>query len=400
MKVVHVVTTTSGGAGIAAVRIHEALRAEGHDSAILALRHPSPSPDDGVVVFPTRFTRIWERVAKRAGFPIRQSDKAEARLNKLDIHGISFSEPATDYDIASHPMVREADVVHLHWVGGFLDWQSFFTRVERPVVWTLHDQNPFQGGFHLASDVELWGKAVRDREREITDRKAEILRHFEGLHVVAPSEWTKARSMDSATLGRFPHSCIRNPIDATKWQPFDRVHARRVFDLPADAKVLLTVAERAAWTWKGADILNGALSQSALSTRYLWAAVGDEAGLTGVARPLGVLNDRRMMALAYSAADLFIHPSREDNLPNVLLESLVIGTPVVGHPVGGVPEIIDDGVNGTIAAAVDSSALAAAILRADGIEFDRRAIRDNASVAYDPTRIAKEYLTVYDTLIS
>jgi len=65
-----------------------------------------------------------------------------------------------------------------------------------------------------------------------------------------------------------------------------------------------------------------------------------------------------------------------------------------------VPEIIDDGVNGTIATAVDSSALAAAILRADSIEFDRRAIRDNASVTYHPARIAKEYLTVYDTLIS
>jgi glycosyltransferase involved in cell wall biosynthesis len=367
---------------------------------MLCLRHPSPAHDDGVEVFPTRFSRFWERGALRVGIRLSEAEKSAATHARLGLSGISFSGPASDYDIASHPLVRTADVVHLHWVGSFLDWKTFFERVRKPVAWTLHDQNPILGGFHVESERERWGPAAADLDDKLRKRKAQLLATFDRLHVIGPSRWMTSLSRASETLGKFPHSVIRNPVDAAEWRPFDRELARDVLGLPRDGRIALTVAEKPSARWKGSDLLEAALRDPSISGRYLWAAAGSPDHLPESARPLGVLADRRMVGLAYSAADVFIHPSREDNLPNVLLESLVVGTPVVGHPVGGVPEIIEDGVNGTIASTVDAAALAQAIRRADSLQFDRAAIRQRASHAYDPARIAAEYIGVYESLLA
>jgi glycosyltransferase involved in cell wall biosynthesis len=76
---------------------------------------------------------------------------------------------------------------------------------------------------------------------------------------------------------------------------------------------------------------------------------------------LGLLEDEKFLSLAYSAADLFVLPTLQDNFPNTALESLSCGLPVVGFKVGGVPEIVREGCTGLLAEAGNSEALANAI---------------------------------------
>jgi glycosyltransferase involved in cell wall biosynthesis len=401
MKVVHVMTAAHGGAGIAAMRLHRALHGVDCESSVLCLSPDPRAADPRVEIFPRRFTRFWERGGAKLGLHIARSDRDAARHARLELAGIPFSEPCSDYDIASHPLVRSADVVHLHWVGGFLDWPTFFERIGKPVVWTLHDMNPFLGGFHYATDAKRASPEAQAYDRRLEEQKAGWLKGFDRLKVVCPSRWLAGLSSASAILGRYSHSVIRYCIDGSTYRPHPREVARDILDIPGGARVVVTVAERVADVRKGADLLNAALGRAGMRRRFYWAAIGDPSGLDGLsAHPLGTLADQRLMALAYSAADLFIMPSLEDNLPNVVIESHAVGTPVVGLPAGGIPEMVVDGRNGTLASAATPEALAAAIGRADDTHFDRTQIRTEALAVYDPGLIAKQYLQVYQSLVA
>src|SRR5690606_16401989 len=97
---------------------------------------------------------------------------------------------------------------------------------------------------------------------------------------------------------------------------------------------------------------------------YLLVTVGqknDENIFSDNTIHLGKINDERLMALLYSAADVFVLPSREDNLPNVLLESTACGTPVIAFETGGIPEVINTGFNGILTHEISVSSLRDAI---------------------------------------
>ncbi len=399
-RVVHVMTFTRGGAGVAAMRIHRALKSAGCDSCVLTLGRSDQDHDENIHVFPQRFPRLLERLAARVGFPAVEHDRMMRRRDRLGLHGISFSWPWSDYDITSHPLIASADIVHMHWVAGFLDWPSFFAKNSKPVVWTLHDINPTVGGFHTTEDAPRALPAAIASDAELQQRKAKFLEPAKTVHVVTPSEWLGRLSSASLALRRFPHSVIRNPTEPSIYRSFDQAMARDVLGLPAAGRLLLSVAERAGDSRKGASLLKASLAHLATNARFTWAAVGDPSGLDPTtAIPLGVISDPRLMALAYSAADLFVTPSLAENLPNVVIESLSAGTPVVGFPVGGIPEMIANGVNGVLAAGVSHESLADAIMTADQTEFDPVGIREHALAEYDPPVIAASYLRVYESLL-
>ena len=400
LKVLHVTTSLNGGAGIAARRIHDSLVAAGFDSSMLCLG-PAKSEDTRVHVLPAKLPRFWQRLAARSGFPATEYDRVKAKRDKLDLHGVSFSWPFSDYDITLHPAFQAADIIHLHWVSGLIDWPTFFSQTAKPIVWTLHDMHPMLGGYHYESGRRASSTTIREEDDRLSSLKAGILAKVGKLHVVTPSAWLGNVVSQSAALGRFPHSVIRNPIDGSVWRPYDKAAARDVFGFKNGERVLLTVAERTMDPRKGASLFQDALERPEIREHFTWAAAGDPQGLRETrARALGVISDDRLMAMAYSAADFFVIPSREDNLPNVVAESLAVGTPVIGLPVGGIPEMIQSGVNGALAASADSNGLAHALLQAEHQTFDSESIRASALATYDPATIAKQYISVYSAVAS
>jgi glycosyltransferase involved in cell wall biosynthesis len=110
---------------------------------------------------------------------------------------------------------------------------------------------------------------------------------------------------------------------------------------------------------------------------------------------LGSIHDERLMALAYAAADAFVIPSREDNLPNVMLEALASGTPVIGFPIGGLKETIYSGMNGLLAEEVSPLSLSNAIVQFFNKVYNSVEIRKFAEEQFHPQIQAQKYIELY-----
>lgn len=110
---------------------------------------------------------------------------------------------------------------------------------------------------------------------------------------------------------------------------------------------------------------------------------------------LGQVAGREAMARVYSAADLFVTPAIEDNLPNTVLESLCCGTPVVAFNIGGMPDMITHTVNGLLCPELSDQALANTVSQALNTDFDRQRISQSARTQYSPDIQARDYIKLY-----
>jgi glycosyltransferase involved in cell wall biosynthesis len=119
--------------------------------------------------------------------------------------------------------------------------------------------------------------------------------------------------------------------------------------------------------------------------------------------PLGYVSDENKIVNIYNAADIFVLPSLEDNLPNTIMESMACGTPCIGFNVGGIPEMIDHQINGYVAKYKDADDLA------NGIhwvleEADYKLLSDNAihkvAQQYSQRTVAMKYIEVYNEALS
>lgn len=231
MKILHISTSNRSGTGIAALRQHKALLQAGMESKFLCLSKKGAVIPE-VYVFPRPSHGLFLKGLRKLGVYHTQADKHQKVLSKLSGKYKIFTFPRTDFNLLEHTLIQEADIINLHWVANFLDWLSFFKGINKPVVWTLHDMNPFQGGFHyeevINRNVATFG-SLGNRLKEI---KNIAICKFDKLTVVGLTKWLKQVSEESDILGRFPHRLIQNRIDLNIFKPIDQHFAREVFDLP------------------------------------------------------------------------------------------------------------------------------------------------------------------------
>jgi glycosyltransferase involved in cell wall biosynthesis len=232
------------------------------------------------------------------------------------------------------------------------------------------------------------------------------------LTVVAPTAWM-ADNARRGMLGRFKVHHIPNGLDTRIYRPLDKAWCRRVLDLPppeTGATVLMFGADGLMQPRKGGDLLLAALAglAPALKRRLVLLTLGMGAEAlaeqSGIAtRPLGYVADDRLKAVAFSAADVFVLPTRWDNLPIVVQESLACGTPVVSFRVGGLPEMVRPEQTGLLAEPEDVPGLAAAIARLAEDTPARESMgsrcREFAAAEYDITVMIRRYLDLYQELL-
>ena len=399
--ILHLSTQQTGGAAIAALRIHQALCSSGVSSQFLTLQGPE-DVDRGINVVPKIYERFWQRGLHKLDIPCTVARKWEKTRKREDIPDTVLSGIESEYHLSNHPLVKKASVIHLHWIPGMFDWVEFFSNLEKPVVWTLHDMNSFMGIFHYEGDLSRASQSARLFEKEIRNQKVKLLADRKNMVCVTPSSWLSEKANASDVLGNCEHQVVRYAIDTHTFRPYPRDFSRDVFDLPGEKKILLVIAERLDDYRKGMDLLLDSIEFDVLDIDWEIVSVGRGTLETSVRKvhQVGVINDARLLALLYSAADLFVIPSREDNFPNVILESLCCGTPVVGMPAGGVPEAIDTPRDGIIAREVSSDALAEALSMASENQFDRKSIREAAVARFDEKVIAGQYQNIYKKITS
>jgi glycosyltransferase involved in cell wall biosynthesis len=363
--------------------------------------------------FAVRMRRVWrrKRIARAIG-RYRRTMRSEAGW---------FSDDRAAYGGDPWIKLPENDVLNVHWVAGFVDYQKFFEWLPegKPVVWTLHDLGVFTGGCHwdggcgkfvqrCGACPQLGSGAEEDLSREIWTRKKRVFECVQAsrLRVVAPSRWLAGEARRSSLLGRFACSVIPYGVDTEVFAPRDKRVSREVLEVPADGKVVLFLADDIHARRKGFHLLAEALAGIAADAGVFLLSMGagsapEIAGL----RQAHLRHMRRdgILSGVYSAADIFVAPSTQDNLPNTVLESMACGTPVAAFAAGGIPDVVRPGVTGLLASPGDVAGLRAAILellRDDEKRAEMSAnCRSIALLEYSLEVQARRYLELYREMV-
>ena len=404
MIVLHVNTHDRGGAANAAIRLHRALLDENVNSEILFLRNTGSSVERSHY-FTSQPVSLGEQLRRRLNlFSNSLKTDFNKQLAQLPVGYEGYSLPTTSFALEDSPLVKIADIIHLHWVSRFMDY-SFFQRINKPVVWTVHDMNPFLGGFHYQNDAQAFAESFDELEHQLIKYKQQMLANNQWCTIVAPSEYLRSASLSSSIFAQYPHKVIRNSLNLDTFKPYPQSTTRRLWNLPDNKTIILFVSEDIQNKRKGFDLLLAAFNElpSEQSEKLVLCAVGQKnRDLPPQVRYLGHLRDEMLLALAYSAVDLFVLPSREDNLPNTMLEALACGTPVLSFATGGMADVIKTGLNGVLLQETTSIALAAALtdLLKGTYTFERQQIRQFAEEYFSPARQAQAYLEVYRKIVA
>jgi glycosyltransferase involved in cell wall biosynthesis len=417
VKIVHFSTSDGvGGAARAAYRLHKGLLRLKQDSILSVQTRESDDPTvvglnlSGSTV--DRLRRRWRRTV------IRKQARELAGQHRAG--GSYFSDDRSEHLADALRQAPACDVLNLHWVSGFLDIQTFFSSVpkSRPIVWTLHDMNAFTGGCHYDAGCgrfacrcgacpQLNSGNEQDFSRQSWNRKrAAYGSRNSKLHLVTPSKWLAGEAQRSGLLSSVPVTVIPNGLDTEVFQPRDQKMARDLLGIPFDSQVILFLADWLGESRKGFGLLRQALERIPDKSRLTLLTIGR--GATGEAFKfptfkMEYLDNDRFLSLVYSAADIFLLPTLQDNLPNTAVEALSCGVPVVAFDVGGLPEIIRDGVEGRLVPAGDIPAFADAIWRTLGhpetLAQMKVNARQRAVQEYEVELSAQRYVDLYQSLI-
>lgn len=318
----------------------------------------------------------------------------------------------------------QPDVINVHCLhlAQSLGWSSQLVDIcasHAPTAWTFHDMWAFTGRCIYSYDCDKFITGCDDRcptageypvipVQQIAPEwlvRRELLQRHPKLVAITPSRWLSAQ----ATRGMWQHHRVETipyglPLET--FVPQQRQIARAALGLADDGIVLLSAAQDINERRKGGQLLLSALESLRIPVTVLTMGNGSfEPGNANVrVRHLGYINDDVKKVQAYSAADAFVHPALVDNLPNVVLEALACGTPVVGFPIGGVPDMVRPGETGWLAQEVSAEGLACVLTQAlqeIGRGNDMRAsCRQVAEREYHLELQAERYLQLFASLRS
>lgn len=418
MKIIHINTFDQfGGAARAAYRLHTGLQRIGQDSRMFVLDKRS---NDSCVVRYEPPTNPWSRIRREI---CRQAmARSIGRYRATAPHDLTFFNDGRAIhggDPWSH--LPESDLLQLHWVFGFLDYEAFFSILPRnkPIVWTMHSMEVMTGGCFYNGDCrrftaqcgacpQLGSNSESDLSRRIWERKHKTFSRLrpKQLQIVTPSRWLSEEVKHSSLLGSFPCTVIPNSLDTDVFAPRNRAAAREVLGIPPDTKVILFIADGVHDPRKGLLLLVQALAGFSANHNVFVISLGPghPPGLDNLPHlHIEPVNNDRFLSFVYSAADVFVAPSLQDNLPNTVLESIACGTPVVGFAVGGIPELVRPGQTGLLAKPADSLDLRRAITEllgdAERLKAMQNSCRKIALEEYSLEIQARRYCDLYRVAI-
>lgn len=404
MKIAHISTTSKGGAGIAAFRIHQSLLNNQLQSCFV---QKTLNPEAANNIYRcTHYHNLYYRLANKLGLTqyVTLEGKYKHKISEYPVDYELASVPFSYFPIEEHPAVKEADIVHLHWVAEFLNYPSFFKKIKQPIVWTLHDMNPFMGIFHYEGDAQRAIMGLKGIEARILEKKIKDIHKSNNLHIVCLAEWMKEKSEKSIAFKSYPHNIIPNGLDVNSYPILDKNECRQKLNISNNKKNILFAAQQIDVKRKGADLLLDALKGLDTSSFNLITIGG---GDIDVDKRINHIKRDHVSSIAelntaYSAADITIIPSREDNLPNIMLESLMNGTPVISFANGGMREYISTGENGILVDKIDADNLRLAI--EDFINgkyiFDKEKIRNTAIQTFSDKLQAQRYIDLYKEILN
>ena len=363
-RVVHLCTQDFGGAGKAAYRLHKGLKTIGVNSTMLVLS--KRSGDSTVKLFPDDYSKrmagcldvqvynspLWNQQNRRWQKLMSEYTERPAGLEM-------FTDAVSDVRLDRIREIREADIINLHWVAGTVDWPSASLGIgDKPIIWTLHDMNPFTGGCHYAGDCKKYMKgcgacpqlgtdAHDDLSHKVWEQKYKAYQDL-NINVVTPSRWLGKCASESELFSLFPVQVIPYGLPLDTFRPYPKAEIHKALKVSDSVKIILFGADSVLNERKGFRYLLDALNKFPLKTKHDIAILTFGSLPKGIKIPsmysvvnLGSIANEKQLAMAYSVADVFVLPSLEDNLPNTLIEAMACGVPVIGYDIGGIADVIE-----------------------------------------------------------
>lgn len=380
MKILLVSTSDRiGGAAIACYRIFKAMKNNGYDVSMLVRDKVSNEP--GIYSVNTNgFQKLKNFIAFCAE---RMQILFNNGFNKKHLFEVSTGRFGVN--LINNLLVKEADIINFHWVNqGMLSNRVLrkLTKQGKKFVFTMHDMYNFTGICHYTRNCENFkkgcgnclfihkGKKADDLSKKIFNLKLNTPGR-ENFKFIACSKWLKNIAVTSKMMWEKNVIDIPNPIDTEVFKIQNKKAAKTAFGITSKFAILFGAAnfndER-----KGMNYLIEALkiiyAHNPENEKIIQLVVFGKGKVNVLLNnqpfevvTAGYIRDESEMARLYAAADIFISPSLEDNLPNTVMEALATGTPCVGFNIGGLPELIKDGQNGYLAQPHNASHLAECI---------------------------------------
>ena len=425
LRILHLNASSSGGAFVAAQRLNDALN--GLDG--ISSEHWVFDGGEGGFHL---WANTW--IKKKWAFGLHALEKLDfLRFEANKSIRFAFSHGRTGINISNWQAVKDADIIHLHWINkGFVSLNGLedLLGLGKKIVWTCHDMWPFTGGCYHPRGCDNFTRECgncqylkqpnqSDLSSQVFQTKKSVFSKAGGrLQFVTPSAWLKNQADKSGIVkdligigdaGAMPEiKVIPNPIDTDYFKPLDLKLVNSLENAPF---VLMFAAANLGNPAKGfaefRSICNGLVE---LGFNDIMALVVGEnrlpngdLGLNCPVTELGFISDAKQMRDAYWQADVYVTTSHEENLPTTIMESLSCGVPVAAFAVGGIPEMISpsgDHQTGWLAEKLDVKSLIQGIASYIEMEASKRvklqeASRNAAVVNYGSVSIAQRYLSLY-----
>lgn len=398
LKVALLSTFVEGGAGIAMRRLKQGLNSAGVDAKSISFS-PGAKSDHFQVALPKEVHEVHDRV-----FSLWKGEQSGQTL---------FSASYPSIPLRQLDFLKYFDVINLHWVQRLLSNEAiaYISRLGPPVVWTMHDMNPFTGGCHYSAGCKKYETdcvSCPQVVEQFSDYPGKVLltkgRYWgDDIVLASPSRWLADCARQSRVFRNNRIRVIPNGLDIDVFRPYPRASARAYFDIPEQSKVMLFSCQSHGERRKGFLEL--------IRVAEFWKRAEEDVHIVTFGHPsdeidglglphtsLGHIQSAEILALGYSAADVTLLPTLEDNLPNVILESVACGTPVVGFASGGVPDAVIPGVTGEVVERGNCQGMANSALQMASEDWTA-ACRGYAKRHMSLENQARGYIELFETLI-
>lgn len=397
MRVLHLTTSSVGGAAIAAQRLHSAMRDQGIDSYLLS-RGPRVGLDGESALTLTPLDRMRSSATTLG---------CGAAARNTHVFFSPWSLGFVDRSVVEE-FAPDAIIVH-NWFNLLgVRGHGLLTDLGIPIVFTMHDERLFTGGCHHAGTCRGFEQLCSRCPQARLLAQPAIARGHRAIRMqlqrgrvtaVGPSQWIVDAARASASLAGVQVNRIPNVVDTETFTPERRAAARATMGIAEDVTVL-------AWQpGKGdellAPVIKRLMSQAVSGSPVLLQTSGPAvAGIPTLTA--GTLRTEAQRANFWAAADVAFSLTEFDNFPNITLEAMACGVPFVAPRVGGAAEAIDE-VGGGLVAARSAEAIADALtsLVESPMLRGQLGARGRYGVArlYSKQRVVADYVTCISDML-
>jgi glycosyltransferase involved in cell wall biosynthesis len=392
MRVIHLATSLDGGAGIAALRINEALKIIGVESEILSRNN---------------------FFAKKSGlFKLGILKKLTSSVNTLFQSKIvqKTDDLVTPQSISvlDFKLLDSADLIHVHSYYNLLSYSDIMslTKIGKPVFFTMHDQRLFTGGCHYSRECNQYlidcsnCPQVNDKFKLIVSRsflkQKAAFANAKNITITSPSIWLKKNATESQILNKIPIHVVKNPIPRIYFEHPINLYKEK------DSLKIAFIATNLLNPYKGLDVFIKSLNKLVtLTTKKITVVVaghGDDIKFDArIIVERVIVKGDSAMAKFLSTVDILVVPSTQDNSPSVIGEALSMGVTVIGSNTGGITEILTD-FEMPIFPVNDHENLATIILNLKQVS-NRSQIREKSKYYFSEEIIANKLLNLYSKTI-